>query len=86
MPHASWETASDTIALEGLEVRLEHLEGGYSVRFESHSADADLASLFRGLHDDRAQLPRQVTPRSTTREPRSSSSAPPRSSARRSRW
>ena len=34
------------------------LEGGYSVCFESHTADADLASLFRGLTDDRCQLPR----------------------------
>jgi hypothetical protein len=39
-------------------VRLEHLEGGYSVCFESHTADADLAGLFRGLPDDRSQLPR----------------------------
>ena len=58
MPSASAETASETIALEGVEVRLEHLDGGYSVCFESHSADADLAGLFRGLPDDRCQLPR----------------------------
>jgi hypothetical protein len=58
MPNVSKETASEKIALEGLEVRLENLDGGYSVCFESHSADADLADLFRGLPDDRAQLPR----------------------------
>jgi hypothetical protein len=58
MPKVSRETASETIALEGLEVRLEHLDGGYSVCFESHTADADLADLFRGLPDDRSQLPR----------------------------
>ena len=58
MPKVSRETASETIALEGLEVRLEHLDGGYSVCFESHTADADLADLFRGLQDDRCQLPR----------------------------
>jgi hypothetical protein len=58
MPKVSRETASETVATEGLDVRLEHLEGGYSVCFESHSADADLASLFRGLPDDRCQLPR----------------------------
>ena len=58
MPSVSRETASEKIALEGLDVRLENLEGGYSVCFESHSADADLAELFRGLPDDRAQLPR----------------------------
>jgi hypothetical protein len=58
MPNVSRETASEQIELTGLEVRLEHLEGGYSVCFESHTADADLAGLFRGLPDDRAQLPR----------------------------
>jgi hypothetical protein len=58
MPKVSKETASETIALEGLEVQLEHLAGGYSVCFESHTADADLAELFRGLPDDRSQLPR----------------------------
>jgi hypothetical protein len=58
MPNASKETASETITLEGLEVQLEHLDGGYSVCFESHTADADLADLFRGLPGDRCQLPR----------------------------
>jgi hypothetical protein len=58
MPSVSRKTASEKIALEGLEVWLENLEGGYSVCFESHTADADLAPLFRGLPDDRAQLPR----------------------------
>ena len=58
MPNVSRETASEQIAFEGIEVRLESLEGGYSVCFESHTADAGLAGLFRGLPDDRAQLPR----------------------------
>ena len=58
MPKVSRETASETISLEGLDVQLEHLDGGYSVCFESHTADADLADLFRGLPDDRSQLPR----------------------------
>ena len=58
MPKASKETASEKIALEGGDVSLENFEGGYSVCFESHTADADLAALFRGLPDDRAQLPR----------------------------
>ena len=58
MPKVSRKTASERIAFEGLEVGVEHFEGGYSVCFESHSADADLADLFRGLPDDRAQLPR----------------------------
>ena len=46
---SSKDTASETIALDGLDVQLEHLEGGYSVCFESHTADGDLADLFRGL-------------------------------------
>lgn len=58
MPKASRDTASESVTTNGLEVRLEHLEGGYSVCFESHTANADLADLFRGLPDDRAQLPR----------------------------
>jgi hypothetical protein len=58
MPKTSKETASEKVELEGLDVRLDHLEGGYSVCFESHTADADLAPLFRGLPDDRCQLPR----------------------------
>lgn len=58
MPKVSRETASEKIAMEGLDVRFEHLEGGYSVCFESHTADAELADLFRGLPDDRCQLPR----------------------------
>jgi hypothetical protein len=58
MPKVSRETASETVTTEGLDVRLEHLEGGYSVCFESHTADADLAGLFRGLPDDKSQLPR----------------------------
>jgi hypothetical protein len=58
MPNVSKEIASEKIAFEGLDVRLENLEGGYSVCFESHTADADLADLFRGLPNDRAQLPR----------------------------
>jgi hypothetical protein len=58
MPNASRETASERVTTDGLDVRLEHFDGGYSVCFESHTADGDLAGLFRGLPDDRAQLPR----------------------------
>jgi hypothetical protein len=59
MPKVSRATASENISLDGLEVRLEHLDGGYPVCFETHSADADLAGLFRGLpDDDRCQFPR----------------------------
>jgi hypothetical protein len=58
MPSVSRNTASEAVELEGLDVRVEHLDGGYSVCFEKHTADADLAALFRGLPDDRCQLPR----------------------------
>jgi hypothetical protein len=58
MAHVSRETTAEQFAFEGAEIRLENLEGGYTVCFESHTADADLADLFRGLPDDRAQLPR----------------------------
>jgi hypothetical protein len=58
MARVSRTTASEEIAFDGLAVRLEHLEGGYTVCFESHTADGDLAELFRGLPDDRAQFPR----------------------------
>lgn len=40
MPGTSRDTASDAITLDGLDVRMEHLDGGYSVCFESHTADA----------------------------------------------
>ena len=58
MPKVSRDTASEAVSLEGVDVRTEHLEGGYSVCFESHSADADIAGLFQGLPDDRCQVPR----------------------------
>jgi hypothetical protein len=58
MPNVSLETASESIALQGLEVHLENFEGGYTVCFEMHTADVDLAPLFRGLPDDRCQFPR----------------------------
>lgn len=58
MPRASRTTASERVSIDGLDVRTEHLDGGYSVCFEEHGADADLAALFRGLPDDRAQVPR----------------------------
>jgi hypothetical protein len=58
MPKVSRDTASEVITMEGLEVHLEHLEGGYTVCFESHLADADLAPLLRGLPDDRCDFPR----------------------------
>jgi hypothetical protein len=58
MPKVSRNTASHSVEVEGLEVRLEHLEGGYSVCFEKHTADAGLGALFRGLPGDRCPLTR----------------------------
>jgi hypothetical protein len=57
MPKVSKETASDTKAMDGFEGHFENLEGGYTVGFESYTADADLADLYRGLPDDRCQSP-----------------------------
>jgi hypothetical protein len=58
MPKISKQTATETVAMDGLEVHLENFEGGYTVCFELHSADVDLAPIFRGLPDDRCQFPR----------------------------
>jgi hypothetical protein len=58
MPKVSRETATRSVSLEGHEIRTEDLEGGYSVCFESHTADADLREWFRGLPDDCCQVPR----------------------------
>ena len=57
MPKASKATASESMTLEGYEGHFEHFEGGYSVGFETYTADADLAPLFVGLPDDRCQCP-----------------------------
>jgi hypothetical protein len=57
MPKASKKTASESVALEGYEGHFEHFDGGYSVGFETYTADADLAPLFKGLPDDRCQCP-----------------------------
>jgi hypothetical protein len=58
MPGVSKDTASTSVAVDGLDVKAHDLEGGYSVCFESHSADQDMTELFEGLPDDRCQLPR----------------------------
>ena len=54
MPKASRETASESMVVEGYEGHFEEL-GGYTVGFETYSADADLAPFFVGLPDDRCQ-------------------------------
>jgi hypothetical protein len=55
MPHASKESASQTVELDGYEGHLENFAGGYTVAFEKYTADADLTPLFRGLPDDKCQ-------------------------------
>jgi hypothetical protein len=57
MPSASRTTAAESVAVDGFEGRYERLEGGYTVGFETYTADADVAGLFRGLPDDRCQSP-----------------------------
>jgi hypothetical protein len=58
MPSVSEDDAANKVRWDGVDIDHADLEGGYAVCFESHTADADLAPLFRGLPDDRAQLPR----------------------------
>ena len=55
MPKASKKSASQSEVMEGFEGHYEHFEGGYTVGFESYSADADMAPLFRGLPEDQCQ-------------------------------
>lgn len=55
MPKASKITATDSMVLDGYEGHFENLDGGYTVGFESYTADADLTDLFVGLPDDRCQ-------------------------------
>ena len=39
MPKVSKDTASGAVSLDGVEVRTEELDGGYTVCFESHTGD-----------------------------------------------
>jgi hypothetical protein len=54
MPKASKTSASDSMELDGYEGHFEDLDG-YTVGFETYTADADLTPLFAGLPDDRCQ-------------------------------
>jgi hypothetical protein len=58
MPSVSKDNATTKVTWDGVDIDHADLEGGYAVCFERHTADADLAALFRGLPEDRAQLPR----------------------------
>jgi hypothetical protein len=55
MPKVSRATASDSMEVEGYEGHYENFDGGYTVAFETYTADSDLAELFKGLPDDRCQ-------------------------------
>jgi mannose-6-phosphate isomerase-like protein (cupin superfamily) len=56
MPKVSKQTASGAERAPGYEGRFEEL-GDHTVAFETYREDADLASLFKGLPDDRCQCP-----------------------------
>jgi hypothetical protein len=43
--------------MDGFEGRYERIDGGYTIGFESYTADVDAAELFRGLPEDRCQCP-----------------------------
>jgi hypothetical protein len=55
MSKASKTTASDSMQLDGYEGHFENFDGGYTVGFETYTADADLTPLFAGLPEDRCQ-------------------------------
>ena len=55
MPSASKATASESMTLDGYEGHFEDFDDGFTVGFETYTADADLSPLFAGLPDDRCQ-------------------------------
>ena len=57
MPSASKKTATESVQLEGYEGHFEQFDGGYTVGFETYSADADLSPFFEGLPDNQCQAP-----------------------------
>jgi mannose-6-phosphate isomerase-like protein (cupin superfamily) len=57
MPSASSQSASEAVELEGYEGHFENFEGGYTVGFETYTADADLSPFFEGLPHDQCQAP-----------------------------
>ena len=56
MPKVSKKDAKDTMEAEGYEGHFGDLDG-YTVGFETYTADADMSELFKGLPDDRCQCP-----------------------------
>jgi hypothetical protein len=61
MPKASKTSASESVEVEGYEGHFEDF-GPYTVGFEIHTANAELAPLFVGLPDDRCQCPHMGYP------------------------
>lgn len=57
MPKASKESASETVEVEGYEGHLTDLGDGYTVAFETYTADADLSPFFEGLPNNQCQAP-----------------------------
>ncbi len=55
MPKASKKTASEHETVEGYEGHFEHFDGGWTVGFETYTADADMAPFFKGLPNDQCQ-------------------------------
>ena len=56
MPKLNTHDAPDALTLDGYEGHFGEL-GEFTVGFETYTADADLADLFKGLPDDRCQCP-----------------------------
>jgi hypothetical protein len=56
MPKIGKADIAEVFRLEGYEGRLARLEG-YTVAFETYTADSDPAPLYRGLPNDRCQCP-----------------------------
>ncbi len=56
MPKLAKNDAPDVMELDGYEGHFGEL-GDYTVGFETYTADADLAELFKGLPDDHCQCP-----------------------------
>jgi len=56
VPKTNRDGTSEKYEAEGFEGRYQDLDG-YTVGFETYTADANLAELFKGLPDDRCQCP-----------------------------
>lgn len=56
MPKVGKDEISEVLSMEGYEGRFAELDG-YTVGFETYTADANLSPYFKGLPDDRCQCP-----------------------------